>query len=167
MECNDVNVRFGEFVCARTAEKKAWVQNMYDHGATQTDIARLLGCSMPTLIKELKKIGMNRNKGARSPKVKEKWLDYLEDPALDIHKEPVPQEWDAYTGTGEDNSYPLTDADFEGFAEKIVSERKEENPVILTPLAGSARYYGTPAQIAETWFKSMPEGKVMVTITWE
>lgn len=169
MKCNDLSVRISEFRNATEAEEKAWLQFMFDRGATQNGIAKLLGTSAFTVSRELAFLGMNRPRGARSPEVKQKWLDFLEDPDLDIHREPVeePDEWDIYTGKGEDTSYPLTDADFEGFANEVVAEKKEENPVPLRLLGGSAKYYGTPAQIAETWFKSMPEGKVMVTITWE
>lgn len=165
MTVGDMNVNIQDFIAAPVDERKAWVQFFYDRGATQNDLAKILGTSPFTVSKEFHRIGMNHPYGARPPEVKQKWLDYLEDPELDIHR--GLDEWDEYTGYGEDSSYPLTDADFEGFASEVVAERKEENPVVLKPISGSVKYFGTPAQIAETWFKSMPEGKVMVTISWE
>lgn len=169
MKADDFSVCLNEFRCAPIEDRRAWVQNMFDHGATQNDLAKLLRTSCMTFSRELQILGMRRPVGARSVTAREKWEDYLCDPETDIHREPAHElgEWDSYTSAGKDTSYPLTDADFEGFAEKVVAERKEENPVILTPISGSATYYGTPAQIAETWFKSMPDRKVTVTITWE
>lgn len=157
------HITFNEFKGMTKKDQKKWVEEMRDHGATFSDMAKLLGISRVAMAARSKKLGFVLPQGRNSNKRSTAWDNYITccpeyDPNMDPEK--VLADWDKAV----EDAYVLSDADFEGYAQNMAAAKKDE---LLKPVAGSARYFGTPAQIAESWFRSMPDRKVMVTISWE
>lgn len=152
-------ITYEEFLRMGNKEKREWVQTMFDHGATGSDLAEIFGISPQTMNWRLRKLGFSKGIGRKCKIAYDKWNDFLNCyPDYDPHAEPN------YDKVKEE--YELSDADFEGFASNVVDKG---DPIIendLEPESGTLVFYGTAAQIAEAFWKRMPKGKIRVIVTW-
>ena len=156
-----------EFQDMSKKDRKEWVRCMMDHGATGADMAEILGVPKSTMNLWVRKLGFKRNQGRRCDRAYKSWNDFCNCyPDYDPHAEPN------YDKVNEE--YELSDADFEGFASSVVDGSActgKGDPIITTepdlePESGTLVFYGTAAQIAEAFWKRMPQGKIRVIVTW-
>jgi len=128
-------------------EKREWLQNMQDRGANQSDIAELLGVHQTTVSKNMIRLGVHA-RGRGKPK--------------DWEHTSMTDGWTSYLNSYDEphETYEPTDADFEYLQTDL-------KPITVKPIKGTMEFFGTPAQVAEAWWKLVGEGKMRVTITWE
>lgn len=97
IDVNNPHIPLTEWKHAPEEERKAWVQSMYDHGATMCDIGLLWGISCPGVRYYLKPIKKTRSGHRRPSWLINKFWDFVD--KYDQYKMDLDAGTLTYTGT--------------------------------------------------------------------
>lgn len=166
IDLNNMNYTFKEIKKFSSASRKAYLENLAKHGCSIKDFSIYWDVSKPAAANLFNQAEVKAADG-RNPWNRDRFKMYLTDPVEYSHWEEVAESNTATTASAAfiDPS-KLTDTNTEEIGRDRVESKTDDLPLQAVFSSGTLNFIGTAAQVAESFYRLAPSGKLKVSISF-